>query len=777
MTRHNFLDTMVRVVKFFIFLKNFLKENKNHLWVYMVLVLGGIFTVFSLWPYPPDELSRFSERSIKVYDRHGHLLMEMTPEKGGLCKKISLCEVPQDFIELLLFSEDRTFFSHKGWRPSSLLRATFQNVKKGRIVSGGSTLTQQLVRMRRGKMRNTLWSKFTEILEAYRLEQHFSKEEILEAYINTVFLGNHIYGFEKAAEIYFRKSLQSLNLLEMSALIAMIPAPSKHQPYRSGMEFTIRARKLLRRAWEAHILSFPQEMMKTYEEMWLHVYPMEQRVYAPLFCLYALQEAKKYVPASQIAEIYTTFDLEMYTNIRPVIFDVLKSLETYNAKHASLVMIDNPTSELRVMVGSLDFFDEEKGMINATLIRKQVGSVMKPFAYALAMENSLYHPSSILPDIYQEYPAAIGRYIPKNFTRTYHGPVRLAVALASSYNVSAVHVAATIGIEPFYFFLKRIGFDSLVRNPAFYGLGLVLGNANLTLLELAQGYTIFPKEGIFQHVRSLRFIMLKNGRRVSLPTPKSEHVLSRETCFLISRILSEHQYKFPAFGINSPIYFPFPVAVKTGTTKDFRDNCVVGYTPLITTAVWVGNLYEEPMQDLAAVAGAGKVLRNVMLLLWNQGFPFPPFRASNMTLITQRICVLSGMIAHQGCKETTEEIFVPSNLPQESCTWHTPQGETVVPPEYQSWAEKKQFGIQKPERLEILFPKDGAVFGVDTQIPEQYQSIPLEAMGNGEITWFCDGEKIGKGTKIFWTLRPGEHVIEAVWNDERKRVRILVLER
>ncbi len=759
------------------FQRIFFKGEKKLLGVYALLVGVGILTVFFLWPFMPGELSHLSWRSVKVYDRHQYLLMEITPERGGFCKHVRLSDVPDEFIQLLLFSEDRKFFSHKGWRPASLIRAMLQNIKKGKVVSGGSTITQQLVRMRRGKMRNNLLSKVTEILEAYRMEQHFSKAEILEAYINSVFMGNHIYGFEKAAEIYFGKSLQELHPLEMSALIAMIPAPSKHQPYRSGLEFTLRARHLLKRAWEAGVLSFSKEQMKTYEEMWLTVYPMEQRVYAPLFCLYALQEARKYVPISQIAEIHTAFDLELYTNIRPVVQDVLRSLEPYNAKHASLVMIDNPTSELRVMIGSLDFFDDEKGMINATLIRKQVGSVMKPFAYALALEHGIYHPSSILPDIYQEYPAAIGRYIPKNFTRTYHGPVRLGVALASSYNVSAVHVAATVGLEPFYFFLKRIGFDSLVRSPAFYGLGLVLGNANITLLELAQGYTIFSKEGIFQRVRALRAIVLKNGQVVSLPETASERVLSRETCFLISRILSEPQYKFPAFGMSSPIYFPFPVAVKTGTTKDFRDNCVVGYTPLLTTAVWVGNLYEEPMKDLAAVAGAGKVLRNVMLLLWNRGFDFPPFSTSNMMLVTQQICSLSGMIAHEGCRETTEEIFFSSCFPQEVCSWHTFQGETTVPAEYQAWAEKKRFGLQEAERFEILFPKDGAVFGLDTQMPEENQTIPLEAIGKGEITWFCDGEKIGTGSRIFWSLQVGEHCLEAVCGEERRQVRILVQER
>lgn len=742
---------------------------------FLLFAFLGSLVLYLLWPYPSDYLLSFSRKSIKVYDRNHLLLMEITKENGGFSSFVPLEKVPTNFLSLLLFSEDKRFFQHTGWSPLSLVRAMSQNLKAGRIVSGGSTITQQLVRLRRGKMRNTLFSKLTEIIEAYRLELHFTKQEILETYINSVFFGNNIYGFGKAAEVYFGKTIDKLTELEMAALIRIVPAPTRYQPYRSGILFSYRAQDLLTRAYRAKAIAISAEQMALYTNTMLSVLPMEERIYAPLFCLYALKEAKKYTKAETISAIHTTFDLVLYTNLLPIVSEVMKDLEQYNAKHAAVVMIDNPTSELRVMIGSLDFFDENKGQINATLIRKQVGSVMKPFAYALALEKRLFHASSIIPDMYTEFPSAIGRYIPKNFTRTYHGPVRFGVALASSYNVSAVYVTAKVGMESFYHFLKKIGFTSLVRSPSFYGLGLVLGNADISLLELAQGYTIFPNGGYYTPVRSLSSIMFVNGKTITMTNPSPKQVISSESAFLISHILSEPAYKIPAFGNASPIYFPFPVAVKTGTTKDFRDNCVVGYTPFLTTAVWVGNLYNEPMKDLASVAGAGKILRNIELFLWNKGFPFPPFRAENLHLVTQQICALSGMIAHEGCPHTLQEIYTPDNLPQEFCTWHDTTGRLFVPPQYQSWAREKGIETHKATELSILFPSDGAVFGIDPNIARESQAIPLEATGE-EITWFCDGKEIGRGRRLFWTLEAGKHSIEAVSKNQRKHITILVIE-
>ena len=367
-------------------------------------------------------------------------------------------------------------------------------------------------------------------------------------------------------------------------------------------------------------------------------------------------------------------------------------------------------------------------------------------------------------------------YIPKNFTRTYHGPTRFAVALASSYNVSAVHVAHTIGIEVFYDFLKNIGFGSLERGPSFYGLGLVLGNADISLFELAQAYTIFPKEGLFQPVRMLSSIVLKNGKRITITNTAPKRVLSRETTFLISHILSDLRYKIPAFGTASPIYFPFPVAVKTGTTKDFRDNCVVGYTPLHTIAIWVGNLYNEPMKELPAVAGAGLLLRNTELFLWNSGYPFPPFVASNMTLITQRVCALSGMIAHEGCSTTLDEIFTPDNTPSLTCDWHNKKGETTVPDLYQEWAASHNIKTTDTS-FAIIFPTRDAVFGIDRSMPLENQCIPLEVRGGDETTtWYDNGTLIGKGKHLFYQLSPGEHILVAEWKTIRDQVRILVID-
>lgn len=515
---------------------------------------------------------------------------------------------------------------------------------------------------------------------------------------------------------------------------------------------------------------------QAYRNKKIHLQYSEKNICAPLFCLYALSKARELFPEKNITKIYTTLDASLYKDILAIVRNSLSTLMDKNAIHAAMVIIDNKTMEIIAMVGSVDFFDYGKGQIDATLIKKQAASTMKPFAYALALDKGIFHTSSILPDVYTQFYSKVGNYIPKNFNQSYHGPVRLAKALGCSYNIPAVYVTSKIGSVPFYNFLRRVGFDSINRSPSFYGLGIVLGNAEVTLMELANAYTVFPRAGIFNRANAIQKVVDVSGREYVVKPDTGIRVLQPSTSYLINHILSEYKYKVEAFGLHSAIHFPFPFAAKTGTSKDFRDNFVAGYNSHFTCAVWVGNLYNQTLDNLPAVSGAGIVLKHVLLNLWNKGYPFESFKYAKKEIKAIKICTLSGLPATSFCPQTEYELYALNNVPIGTCNWHS-YGKTKVPAEYAGWAAKKHYAASQESDIRIIFPKNGAVFKIDSTIRKSLQAIPLRVAGTQkEIQWFVDGRYIGKGSEMIWQLQQGNHVICAKTDKYKDSVAIVVLE-
>jgi len=741
----------------------------------IAIVFVVAIVTYIVFPYREGYLATNYKVPITIYDRNGMVLMEITGDKKGLSQYVDMKGVPSEFIELLLFSEDRNFYHHWGISIKGIARSLYQNLKEMRIVSGGSTITQQLIKSKKEIIHNTVISKLAEIIEAIRLECHFSKQEILQAYLNEIYLGNNIYGFEKAALVYFDKHLSQCDLLEQAFLISMVKAPEKYNPYQNPDTIVKLARMLLDRASQSYLKLTPMQK-DAYRNKKIHLQYSENNVCAPLFCLYALSKARELFPNKDITKIYTTLDAPLYKDILAIVRNSLSILKDKNALHASMVIIDNKTMEIIAMIGSIDFFDYGKGQIDATLIKKQAASTMKPFAYALALDKGIFHTSSILPDVYTQFYSKVGNYIPKNFSQSYHGPVRLAKALGCSYNIPAVYVTSKIGIVPFYNFLRSIGFDSINRSPSFYGLGMVLGNAEVTLMELANAYTIFPRGGIYSQANAIQKVVDASGKEYVVSPRKGITVLKPSTCYLISHILSEYKYKVEAFGLHSAIHFPFPFAAKTGTSKDFKDNFVAGYNSKITCAAWVGNLYNETLDNLPAVSGAGIVLKNVLVNLWDKGFSFENFTNAEKEIKSIKICLLSGLPATSWCPQTEYELYALYNLPKGLCNWHS-HGKTTVPAEYAGWAAKKHYNVSQKSDIRIVFPKNGAAFKIDTTIRKSLQAIPLRvASTQKEIWWFVDGHCIGKGCEIVWQLQQGNHVICAQADKHKDYVNIVVLE-
>jgi len=733
----------------------------------VLIAAGSLFlllAVFFAFPFPSRYLESgfFTER---VLDRKGRLLAEFNSYNGGFCKPVRLAEIPPEYLGLLLFSEDRNFYRHPGFSIRSTGRALLQNLFSGKTVSGGSTITQQLARIKLGIVKSSVWTKPAEIMLALKLSLHFGKRAILESYINQVYQGNMVYGFGKAAETYFGKSPDRLDPLEFSALVCQIPSPEKGNLYRDPVGVERKAKALLSAAAtnREYGIGMSGDELKTALEESLDVQRTEPSFLAPHFCFYVRDEARRRWPRKKAVSIRTTLDLDLYDRVKDIAANQLRQLERFGAKHAGAIILDNRTMELVVMLGSVDYRDP-KGQINAALIRRPPASTMKPFNYALALERNIFNPASILPDVYSEFPSPVGKYIPRNYDGRYHGPVRLAVALGSSYNVPAVYTLNRAGLFPFYLFLNNAGF-SLDRPASFYGLGLTLGSAECSLLELATAYAMFPNGGNFSPSECLKEAVFSDGTTNSPLPVKPSRLISPETAFLISHILSDYRYKVPAFGNQSSIRFPFPVAVKTGTSRDFEDNVVCGYTPLYTVAVWVGNLDNRPMRDLPAVLGAGSILRDIILELYNRGEAFPEFSAEGLRVHQEKICALSGLSAGPECPDTIDEYFRDGEGPGKTCDWHV-GGRIVFPDAYREWAESRypsgSLKIAGENGVRIVRPGNGDVFQLDTARPLSNQRIPLEAeSASGNVRWRVDSIPVGTGREILWLPLPGRHVISA----------------
>lgn len=735
----------------------------------ILLIITGLIIYLAV-PYPVGGLLEGVKKPVRILDRNGRLLMDLTPGNRGYSEYVPLSAIPVELSDLLLFTEDRYFYTHHGISVKSMVRALLQNIRSLRVVSGGSTLTQQLAKARAGINRNNAITKVFELVEAVKLELHFSKHEILEAYWNSVYMGNHIYGIGKAAQVYYGKSLSALHLLEMASLITILRAPVEHDPYRKSDTLLNDSRKLLKQAAASEVsgIKLTKWDVSAYLDARLNVLPNRQDFFAPHFSLYAYQQAKNLLPrGTQIDTVQTTLDLALYQKILSVMKNDMKALRNYGALHAALVLIDNKTAEVRVMVGAVDYFTE-KGEINGALIKNQAASTMKPFNYALALESRKFTASSILPDIYSEFHAPVGKYIPRNFSESFHGPVRLAVALGSSYNVPAVYLLDQVGLYPCYKLLKEVGFDSINRQPSFYGLGLTLGNADVTLTELVSAYTLFPRQGMYSKPAIIQKVGYSDGSAQDVTKDDPRRVLSSESAWLISHILSEYKYKVPAFGANSPVHFPFPVAVKTGTSKDFRDNFIVAYTSSFTIGIWVGNLFGKPLEGLPASSGAGAILRDVLLELYHSGgeygffntFPEPQGKIDSV-----QICTLSGMKAGAECPEKDLEYYIAGTQPAELCTWHK-NGRIVLPENYKSWADKNlnagRNAALETSNVKIVYPMNGDIFKLTKSLRLSNQKIPLEAVTRFKtLYWFCDGVFIGEGREVYWTPSAGLHQLEA----------------
>ena len=457
------------------------------------------------------------------------------------------------------------------------------------------------------------------------------------------------------------------------------------------------------------------------------------------------------------------------------------ALRRHGASNVAVVVLDNRTGEWLAWEGSGDYTDAAHGgSINGPLAQRQPGSALKPFTYALAFEEG-FTPASVLPDIPASFPTAEDGvvYSPRNYDGRYRGPMLARVALAGSENVPAVALASELGVARLLRFFSRAGLSTFEKTAAHYGLGVTLGNAEVRLDELVAAYAAFARGGEWIQPTYLPCRDLESCGSAR----ESRRMVSPRTAFWITDILSDGSAREFAFGRGGSLEFPFPVAVKTGTSQAYHDNWTIGYSRHVTVGVWVGNFDRRPLRNSSGITGAAPIFQGVMLAAEKRatggGFTDTPVLAATEDSVEQEICALSGHAANEWCPTRRRE-WVASERPLMPCNWHQLSDEGLItawPAEYRAWAHSvgRVFrpavapGLKtRPtaEGLRIVSPANGSTFLIDPTLRREFQTLSLRVVtGNhGPIEWSINGRPAGSvdsGSKLDWPITPGRHTISA----------------
>lgn len=673
----------------------------------------------------PESLTEKPAASPVLSDRHGKTIAHLTFDDFTRSAPVSLAEIPQTLIDATLAAEDKRFHQHGGIDLVATLRAAWDLARKREVVSGASTITQQLVKISSPPAKRNLPTKFRETMIARRLEMKFGKQEILERYLARLDYGNLRISPTEAARFYFQKPLTDLSLAE-SALLAGLPqGPSWLNPLRHPQRATTRRNLVLDRLEKN--LNYPPERIALAKSETLQLRPIREIRTAP------------WLNRPADASTRTTLDADLQQEAERIVSEETAKLKHANLRHAAVVVIHNPSGEILAMVSSADWNDPRGGKIHGALAPRSPGSALKPFTYILSFRHLGKLPSSILADIPTPLRTEQGLKVPENYDRTYRGPVTLRHALACSLNIPAMReVDAHGGPQLLHHFLRDLGLSTLRDNPTEYGVGLTLGNAPVRLIELANAYATIARGGKFLPMR----LFLDDS-----PTPEAERIFEADSAILISDILSDPIARAPSFPPGGPLDLPFRAAVKTGTSSDFRDNWCIGYTPEFTVAVWAGNFEHQPMQNISGVAGAGPIYQRLMLRLHAENPPTSPPHPDpwKRVIIDPR----------NGKKPPTQPLasnipnqtfILPPNhqTPQATAADYDPQGRAKIPSEYHDWFHSTH-NLRRHELvldttpdtrpLRITRPQNNTTVWLDPEIPGSNKLLPLVSNLPQQTLW------------------------------------------
>lgn len=596
--------------------KLFHKNNIKKYGMTVTLIFFVFFGFFLIWftTIELPDLDNFENRivseSTKIYDKTGKVVL--FDVHGNVRRTVVPLENISDYVKWATIAiEDQNFYTHNGVEPKAILRAILTNLKDGDLLSGqgGSTITQQIIKNALLTTDKKISRKIKEWVLAPRLEAKLTKDEILSLYLNEIPYGGTVYGVQEASRRFFGKDAKDLTIVESAYLAALPQAPTYFSPYGNNKEdLENRKNKVLR---EMRSLNFiTEEEFATAMQTKVDFQKQEDYgIKAPHFVMYIREQLEEKYGADVVEKgglkVITTLDWELQQDAEEIAKKwALTNAERYDAENASMVAIDPNTGQILTMVGSRDYFDEEiDGNFNIATASRQPGSSIKPIIYASAF-NKGYTPETVVFDVPTEFSTTCysggNCYNPQNYDNKFRGPISLRNALAQSLNIPAVKTLYLAGIEDSLTLAKQMGLETLTSAKQ-YGLTLVLGGGEVRPLDMAGAYSVFAADGIKRETNGILKVEDKKGKTLEEFQIKESRVLPEQTARLISSVLSDNEARTPAFGASSPLYFGgIDVAAKTGTTNDYRDTWIVGYTPNISVVAWAGNNDNRSMKKLTA---------------------------------------------------------------------------------------------------------------------------------------------------------------------------------
>lgn len=794
-------------------------------WPVIPLALGlGAVGFYSWLVVDLPALDRLTQNlavpSTKILARDGRLLYEIADPGGNHHTTLPLSEIPLALQQATLATEDASFYTNPGVDWVGILRSFWINLQGGEVLAGGSTITQQVARNMlmdpEERAQRTLTRKLRESILAWRLARTYSKDTLLELYLNQTYYSHLAYGVEAAAQTYFGQSARDLDLAEAALLAGLPQAPYLYDPLLYPEAAKRRQATVLDLMVKHGYLSAEQAEQAKAEELQLAGTPFP--IEAPHFVFYIWNQLEqKYGPEVLYAGLVvtTTLDLDLTRAAQTIaqrrLTEIAAQAEgpSHNATDAALVALDPRTGQVLVMLGSPDYFNAEiAGAINLAVAPRQPGSAIKPLTYAAAFSPELcppaasavtcpWTPATMLLDVRTAFVTQEGfSYVPMNYDRAFHGPVSARDALAGSLNLPAVLTLDHIGLPTLIRLAGKMGLTTLAEADRL-GLSLTLGGGEVRLLDLTAAYAVFANGGVRVSPTTLLQITTATGQVIERwQPPAGGRLLDERVAFLISDILSDNNARAATFGFSSILRLGRPAAVKTGTTTDYHDNWTVGYTPDLVAGVWVGNADNTPMINLSGVAGAGPIWHDFMRAALS-GKPETPF-VPPAGLVRAEVCVPSGQRPTPLCLRTRTEWFLDGTVPAQTdqmyqlfkidartgqlADAHTPpeavrdQVFLVLPPEAQAWARENNLP-QPPSaaaaapgqaRLQIISPDPQTIYQLTPRLPRADQRIPFRVMAAQplrSVTYILDEQVVGTVTaepfEWWWTLAAGTHTLRA----------------
>lgn len=676
------------------------KVFHQYFWPSFFLICG--LTLLSFWIYlliPIDQnLLNYNESTI-IYDRNEKKLYEILQQNTVKSQYVKYQNISPYFINALIATEDKRFYSHGGIDFLGIMRATKDNILMGKVVSGASTISQQVAKNLLSHSKRGYKEKIEETMLAIKLEKQLGKEKILELYANNASFGSNLVGVETASQTIFQKPALNLDLAE-SAFLAGIPkSPTRYSPFDNFENAKQRQEFVLKRMLKENLINEEEYQSSLGEE--LQISTEQNPVLLPHFIFFLQQEYPEIFDNQKA--IITTIDAGLQNQVEEIINQHLALIgEKHNISNCAVLVFEAKTGKILVMTGSKDFFDKDiDGEVNVLSSKRQVGSTLKPFLYLLAFQNLHWTPDTTIIDEPVGFETSSSAFWePKNYDLTFHGEVSVREALAQSLNVPAAKTLNAVGVDKFLNFLEKFGMVGIDKSED-WGLSVALGTPNIRPLDLAHAYGILAREG-----QDFDYQVLESGEN-----QKNTQLADKELVLQITDILSNNQARINAFGEESVLNFDYSVAVKTGTTRDFRDNYTVGYTREIVVLVWIGNADNSPMRNVSGITGAGPLFRKIMDLVMvnyaKEDFPKPNYQKSST--------------------------------------------------------------IENNDELRILYPINGSTYQLDPEKSPEDQKIKFTA--NKEANWSLSNEDLGQGKEVFWIPKKGRWQIKAVYEDqEQERV-------